>query len=170
MPAAAESRKKSSKNFVRTAITSMIRCGAKSESPDSVSGISPSSIFVKKSMPTARTSGSAYGSLISGSGARVAIARAPATMVAVAPTLDAKSQVSLSVRAIACLLFQRRVDVHQLAERLLLVGGRLKAVAHEQLGRCDARRLPAVRGEVGRCLSAVADVHQVHQVDLETMP
>jgi hypothetical protein len=59
-------------------------------------------------MPTARTSGSAYGSLISGRSARVAIARAAATMVAVAPTLDARSQVSPSylvepVEVMSCL-------------------------------------------------------------------
>jgi hypothetical protein len=38
---------------------------------------------------------------MSGSGARLAIARAAATIVAVAPTLVAKSHVSFSVRAIA---------------------------------------------------------------------
>jgi hypothetical protein len=53
---------------------------------------------VKKSTPTARTKGSANWSLITGLSALVAIARAAATMVAVAPTLVAKSQVSLSVR------------------------------------------------------------------------
>ena len=55
---------------------------------------------VKKSTPTARTNGSANGSLINASSAVVAIARAAATMVAVAPTLDARSQVSFSVRVI----------------------------------------------------------------------
>jgi hypothetical protein len=53
---------------------------------------------VKKSTPTARTSGSANRLSISGFSAFVAIARAAATIVAVAPTLVAKSQVSLSVR------------------------------------------------------------------------
>ena len=56
---------------------------------------------VKKSTPTARTSGSANGSSINASSALVAIARAAATIVAVAPTLEARSQVSLSVRAMA---------------------------------------------------------------------
>jgi hypothetical protein len=49
-------------------------------------------------MPTALTNGSAKGSLINGSGLRVATARAAATIVAVAPTLDARSHVSLSAR------------------------------------------------------------------------
>jgi hypothetical protein len=49
-------------------------------------------------MPTARTSGSANGSSMSERSARVAIARAAAAMVAVAPTLDARSQVSPSDR------------------------------------------------------------------------
>ncbi|GJO51948.1 hypothetical protein NJB1604_40350 [Mycobacterium marinum] len=53
---------------------------------------------VKKSTPTARTSGSANLSAIKGLSALVAIARAAATIVAVAPTLVAKSQLSLSVR------------------------------------------------------------------------
>ncbi len=61
---------------------------------------SPVTRRVKKSTPTARTSGSANGSLISAFSAVVAIARAAATMVAVAPTLDARSHVSFSVRAI----------------------------------------------------------------------
>src|SRR5689334_2419946 len=58
---------------------------------------SPEIQRVKKSTPTARTSGSAKRSSISGLSALVAIARAAATIVAVAPTLVAKSQVSLSV-------------------------------------------------------------------------
>jgi hypothetical protein len=62
---------------------------------------SPVARRVKKSTPTARTNGSANGSLISASSAAVAIARAAATIVAVAPTLDARSQVSFSVRAIS---------------------------------------------------------------------
>jgi hypothetical protein len=56
--------------------------------------------LVKKFNPTARTSGSANGSLITGLGRRLAAARAAATMVAVAPTLLAKSQLSRSVLAI----------------------------------------------------------------------
>ncbi|BBX62199.1 hypothetical protein MSAS_13730 [Mycobacterium saskatchewanense] len=58
---------------------------------------------VKKSTPTARTSGSANGSSITGLSALVAIARAAATIVAVAPTLLAKSHVSLSVRGMRLL-------------------------------------------------------------------
>jgi hypothetical protein len=61
---------------------------------------SPAASRAKKSMPTAFTSGSAKGSLISGSSLLVATAGAAATIVAVAPTLEARSQVSLSLRAI----------------------------------------------------------------------
>ena len=59
----------------------------------------PSSIVTKNSIPTARTKGSANGSSISWRGSLVAIARPAATIVAVAPTLDAKSQLSSSLRA-----------------------------------------------------------------------
>jgi hypothetical protein len=55
--------------------------------------------LVNTSTPTARTSGSAYGSLISAPSILVTIALAAATIVAVAPTLEAKSQLSSSVRA-----------------------------------------------------------------------
>jgi hypothetical protein len=51
-------------------------------------------------MPTALTSGAANGSLISGSALRVATGLAAAMIVAVAPTLEARSYVSLFVRAI----------------------------------------------------------------------
>ena len=59
---------------------------------------SPAAIRVNRSMPTARTSGSANSSVMTGCGRLVAAARAAATMVAVAPTLVARSQVSPSVR------------------------------------------------------------------------
>ena len=94
--------KNSSKNLVRTAMLSVIRCH-----PDRcVVGVEvlgeqfAGGERVKKSTPTARTNGSANGSLINASSAVVAIARAAATIVAVAPTLDARSQVSLSVLVI----------------------------------------------------------------------
>jgi hypothetical protein len=61
---------------------------------------SPPAILAKKSTPTARTSGSANWSLISGFELLVATARAAATMVAVTPTLEARSQVSPSNRAL----------------------------------------------------------------------
>src|SRR6201991_4630567 len=64
---------------------------------------SPSIILTKKSTPTARTSGSANGSLISPRGSFVAIARPAAIIVAVAPTLDARSQLSSCVRGMAVL-------------------------------------------------------------------
>ncbi len=90
--------KNSSKYFVRAAMLAVIRLtpiSAWSSGP-----MSPRAIRMKKSTPTARTSGSANGSSISGSVSRDAAARAAATSVAVAPTLDAKSQLSLSVRVI----------------------------------------------------------------------
>ena len=54
---------------------------------------------VKKGCPTARTNGSANRSSSSGSGPREANAREAATIVAVAPTLEARSQLSPSLRA-----------------------------------------------------------------------
>ena len=59
---------------------------------------------MKYGIPTARTSGSANGSLMSGRALRVASARDAATMVAVAPTLDDRSQLSSSVRCVIALL------------------------------------------------------------------
>jgi hypothetical protein len=88
-----------SKYRVRTATTSAICC-TRGTVPSSMSPgcSSPQASRAKKSMPTALTNGSANGSLTSGSGLRVATARAAATIVAVAPTLDAKSHVSSSAR------------------------------------------------------------------------
>jgi hypothetical protein len=104
MPAAVAAVKKSSKYLVRTAIPSAITVWLKAGSSDR--SISPSTILTKASTPTARTSGSAYGSLINGFGPLDANARPAATPVAVAPTLDAGSHVSLSVLAM-CLLSSR---------------------------------------------------------------
>ena len=94
--------KNSSKNLVRTAMLSVMRAIAPKDragsslSSRSAALSSPLASRVSSSTPTARTSGSANGSLISAFSARVAIARAAATMVAVTPTLDARSQVSPS--------------------------------------------------------------------------
>ena len=82
----------------RTAICSRRRCSLNVGS-SSAMGTSPSSSRVKKSWPTARTSGSANRSLIKGCGPREASARPAATIVAVAPTLDARSQLSPWLRA-----------------------------------------------------------------------
>ena len=90
------SMKKSSKNLVRTAITSIIVRVASWLARSEPSSSAP----VKATTPTARTNSAANGSSISGSSARLASARAAATRVAVTPTLDARSQVSSSVRAI----------------------------------------------------------------------
>src|SRR5262249_55648337 len=89
--------------FVRTAMLSAMRDIAPADPVDpswtsfnSVGSSSPLASRASRSTPTALTNGSANGSLISGRSARVAIARAAATMVAVTPTLDARSQVSPS--------------------------------------------------------------------------
>ncbi|CKO18976.1 Uncharacterised protein [Mycobacterium tuberculosis] len=71
-----------------------------SSSASSSGSSSPLAMRTKKSTPTARTSGSANWSLTSAPGARPATARAAATMVAVKPTLDAKSHESPSKRAL----------------------------------------------------------------------
>src|SRR5277367_3972818 len=76
------------------------RCGVNAGS-SSASSISPFIILMKASTPTALTSGSAKGSSISGFGPFDAIARRAATAVAVAPTLDAKSQLSPSCRLVS---------------------------------------------------------------------
>src|ERR1700691_4513659 len=99
-PAAAASAKKLSKNRVRTAIPSASRCEVKAGS-SSASSISPFIILMKASTPTALTKGSAKGSSIRGFGPFDAIARRAATAVAVAPTLDAKSQLSPSYRPVS---------------------------------------------------------------------
>ena len=65
----------------------------------STASSSPAAIRVNRSSPTARTNGSANGSEMADRGRLLAAARAAATIVAVAPTLLAKSQVSSSVRA-----------------------------------------------------------------------
>src|SRR6201999_2334310 len=100
MPAAIASWKNPSKNGVRTLIMLVICCRPHGSSGASISAalMSPPAHLARKSIPTARTSGSANGSSITGLSAFVAIARAAATIVAVAPTLEARSQVSLSVR------------------------------------------------------------------------
>src|ERR1700722_411646 len=99
-PAAA---KKASKNFARTAKTSGIQ-PVPTSPPTLAKSSSPRASRAKKSTPVARTSGSANGSLITEPGRRLATALAAATIVAVAPTLVAKSQVSSSLRFIATLV------------------------------------------------------------------
>src|ERR1700757_5248037 len=76
---------------------------------------------VKKSTPTARTSGSAKGSLINALGPRLPNARPTATPVAVAPTLLLKSQVSPSKRAMYALHSPLKPNVRTRPERVLCV-------------------------------------------------
>src|SRR6201998_368992 len=168
MPAAVASRKKSSKNLVRTASTSIIPVGLDCGSPEASRGISPSRICVKNPMPTARTSGSAKGSVINGSGALLAIARAAATIVAVAPTPEARSQLSLSVRATLWSLLQDSADVHDLAERLLGLEW-FQTVFCEQISRAAAGRLPAVGFQILGGFVAVAEIEQLGAVGSETV-
>jgi hypothetical protein len=100
MPASAAARKNSSKYLVRAAMASVIRrMPSFGSSSMSAGSSSPLASRVKNSTPTARTSGSANGSSISGSSLFDATALAAATIVAVAPTLLARSHVSSSVRA-----------------------------------------------------------------------
>src|SRR5580693_223746 len=91
--------------------------------------ISSSINLMKVSIPTARTSGSAQGSSSSGSGCWEAIARDAATAVAVAPTLDARSQVSFSVRAIHRTSFHEGYSFYlgDLSDTRLLYASRLRA-------------------------------------------
>lgn len=103
--------KKSSKNLVRTARLRVIR--VMPNAACSSGSASPAAILVKNSTPTARTNGSAYGSWKSGSGSRQAAARAAATSVAVAPTLDSRSQLSSSVRVILKALCAVRILLSQ---------------------------------------------------------
>ena len=62
---------------------------------------------MKASTPTALTNGSANGSSINGFGPLDAIARRAATAVAVAPTLDARSQLSPSNRLLSAVSAHR---------------------------------------------------------------
>ena len=89
-----------SKNRVRTAMPSLSRCAVKAGSSSDTS-TSPFIIRIKASTPTALTNGSANGSSINGFGPLDAIARRAATAVAVAPTLDARSQLSPSNRLLS---------------------------------------------------------------------
>src|ERR1700742_1832038 len=148
-PASAASRKNASKYRVRTAMPSLSRCGVNAGS-SSESSTCPFIIRMKASTPTALTSGSANGSSINGLGPLEAMARRAATAVAVAPTLDAKSQLSpsnrlLSVFVMAGLLTQRcgdADDVAQLAQRVVVGEG--AAVVGEQFAPGPRAHLPAV--------------------------
>src|ERR1700761_9133328 len=151
-PASAASRKKASKNRVRTAMPSLSRCGVKAGSSSDTS-TSPFIMRMKASTPTALTSGSANGSSINGFGPLDAIARRAATAVAVAPTLDARSQLSPSNRLVsvfpvasvmAGLLSKVRGnadDVAQLTQRVVV--GEDAAVLVEQFAPRPGVHLPA---------------------------
>src|ERR1700739_1099456 len=168
MPAAVASRKKSSKNLVRTASTSIIPAGLGCGSPGASSGISPSRICVKNPMPTARTSASANGSVINGSGALLASARAAATIVAVAATLGARSPLSMSVRATVSSLPQYSADVDDITERLVGLA-EFETVLGEQISRGTAGRLPAVGFQILGGFVAVAEIDELGHVEVETV-
>src|ERR1700761_2028810 len=128
-PASAASRKKASKNRVRTAMPSLSRCGVKAGSSSDTS-TSPFIMRMKASTPTALTNGSANGSSINGFGPLGAIARRAGTAAAVATPPAARSPLSPSILLVsvfpsvmAALLFQRcghGDDVAQLGQRIVV--------------------------------------------------
>src|SRR5580692_10901015 len=156
-PALVASVKKSSKNRVRTAIPSASRCEVKAGS-SSVSSMSPFIIFMKASTPTALTNGSAKGSSIRGLGPLDASARRAATAVAVAPTLDARSQLSPSNRLVSifpalsvmwALLFESRgngSDIAELRHRFIVV--ELEAVIAEKIPPHSGGHVPTPVGQI----------------------
>src|SRR6202008_2685683 len=132
---------------------------------------SPSIILVKKSTPTARTSGSANGSLIKPRGSLDAMARPTATKVAVAPTLDARSQLSSWARGMenpSQTLRKGRGDIAHVAEGgCHLVLGKFKPIARIQLLGGMGCHLPTVGGQVVDDDAALAPVEQVGRVEVE---
>src|SRR5262245_11996999 len=163
-PAAAASVNNSSNHRVRTVMPSAARRMLNSGSTSSIS-ISPSSARTKKSSPTARTSGSANGSSIRPS--RFESARCAATIVAVAPTLDARSQVSLSVRAISGLLFENRCEVAGVARECgQLVLRELETVESICFSARTDGDVPALRYQVVACAVTVAGVEQLGKIDV----
>src|ERR1700744_912346 len=151
------------------------RCGVNAGS-SSASSISPFIILMKASTPTALTSGSANGSSISGFGPFDAIARRAATAVAVAPTLDAKSQLSPSCRLVSlaamvtppyfagqplCESAAGCDDGDDVAERgQFLVGGEPTAVVSEQFPSWAGGHLPTATAEILGDVVALALVEQ----------
>src|SRR5882757_5898984 len=164
--------KKSSKKRVRTVICSRIAARVTSGSVVSaVAVVSPSTSLTKVSMPTARTNGSAHGSSRRASGPWDAIARKAATAVAVAPTLEARSQVSPSVLAmVVLLLLSGGDDGQRRADRRGFFGiGELAAVAGPHFGPGAGGHLPTTSGQVVDHRFAVARIEQVRQFDVEAM-
>src|ERR1700752_2830653 len=161
-PAAAASRKNESKNRWRPAIPSLSRCGVNAGS-SSASSISPFIIRMNASTPTAFTSGSAKGSSMSGFGPLDAIARRAATAVAVAPTLDARSQLSpsnrlLSVSVISdsyALLCARSGEADNVAELGCLIVREDAAVIGEEVPPWPGGDLPASIGQVVNNIAAL---------------
>ncbi len=116
-------------------------------------------------MPTARTSGAANGSSMSAFGSVLAIARAAATIVAVAPTLDATSQLSVSERVID----HRRgaADVAQVGERRRLSSNGANPLSVNSSLTLLPLDLPAVVGQIRGRLLAVSQVDEVGEVEVE---
>src|SRR5690625_2602689 len=131
---------------------------------------SPSIRRVKKSTPTARTSGAASGSSMSPRGSRVAIARPAAIIVAVEPTLEARSQVSSSVRAIEISLGEGGDDRHRVTHRIQGFGIRVATtVVGEDLRAGAGADLPAVITQILPGRGAFAGVEQLREVDVEAV-
>src|SRR6516162_4154472 len=115
--------------------------------------------------PTARTSGSASGSSSSASGPCDASARDAATMVAVAPTLDAGPQVSPSVRP----LLMGAAHVEHVAHAHVVVLERRKSVGREQFSDAGAVQRPAAVAQVRGRLVALFEVDEPRHVEIETV-
>src|SRR6202042_1547925 len=170
-PALVASVKKLSKNRVRTAIPSASRCEVKAGS-SSVSSMSPFIILMKASTPTALTNGSAKGSSIRGLGPLDAIARRAATAVAVAPTLDARSQLSPSWRPVSLAVIWRLLsascddgdDVSECGQ--CVVVGEDPTVFTEELAATAGGHVPAAVGEIVRDVVSLPLVEQPGQVDI----
>ena len=114
------------------------------------------------------TNGSANGSLMSGSGCLDASARDAATPVAVAPTLDARSQVSPSVRAMTKSLLSFCDDGQRITHRRELVVVReFRPYSREHLRPGPRGHLPAVSCQIVDDMVALTRIEQIGQVDVE---
>src|SRR5262249_44672148 len=94
-------------------------------------------------------------------------ARCAATIVAVAPTLDARSQVSLSVRAISGLLLENRREVAGVARECgQLILRKLETVESICFSGRTYGDVPTLRYQVVARAVAVAGVEQLGKIDV----
>src|SRR5277367_2101577 len=137
----------------------------------SASSISPFIILMKASTPTALTSGSAKGSSSRGLGPFDAIARRAATAVAVAPTLDARSQLSPSRRLVSPAAMRNLLSAgcnngDDVAECGQFIGRKSATVVAEEFSSSAGDYLPAAVAEVVRDAVALTLVEQPGQIDV----